>query len=463
MEYAAQDSTSLAPLGMLFLAVMTVLTFVLPRRLAFLPLLATVCYMPLGQQMIIGGLHFPILRLLILTGVVRVISRGEWHGLAWNRMDKVFLWWAVLSVVLGTLSRLTPGVFVNRLGAFYYAVGIYFLVSCWVKDTETFLGLVKVLAVMMVPIAVSMVIEKFTARNVFSILGGVPAITVERGGHLRCQAVFRHPILAGTFGATAFPLFVGLWFQGGKAKKAAMLGGISACIVTIAASSSGALVTLLLGGVGFALWRLRHRMRLVRRGILVAILLLALVMNAPVWYLTARLSGITGGTGWYRGWLIDQAVAHFDEWWLCGTTYTANWSASGGEVLDDDPDNIDITNQFVLEGVRGGVLKLTLFFALIVFCFKAIGRRMQNATAASLAGGMLLWATGVSVYTHCISFFSVTYYDQLAVIWYWLLAVISRIAYDESTDAAPAASRENPESRAREDESTTPAQELAVG
>jgi hypothetical protein len=378
-------------------------------------------------------------------------------------MDKVVVWWAVLSVVLGTLSKPTADVFVNRLGAFYYAVGIYFLVSCWVKDAETFLGLVKALAVMMVPIAVSMVVEKFTAHNVFSILGGVPAITVERAGHLRCQAAFRHPILAGTFGATAFPLFVGLWFQGGKAKKTAMWGGISASIVTVAASSSGALVTLLLGWVGLALWRLRHRMRLIRRGILVIILLLALVMNAPVWYLTARLSGITGGTGWYRGWLIDQAVAHFDEWWLCGTTYTANWSVSGGELLDDDPDNIDITNQFILEGVRGGVLKLALFFTLIVLCFKAIGRRIQNATAASLAAGMLLWAMGVSVYTHCISFFSVTYYDQLAVIWYWLLAVISRIAYGESADAVLVASRENPELRAEEDKNTIPAQEMAVG
>ena len=414
-----EDSTSLAPLGMLFLGVMTVLTFALPRRLAFLPVLAAVCYMPLGQQILIGSLHFPILRLLILAGVARVISRGEWRGLAWNRMDKVFLWWAVLSVVLGTLSKPTSGIFVNRLGAFYYAVGIYFLASCWVKDTKTFLGLVKALAVMMVPIAVSMAVEKVTTRNVFAIFGGVPAITVERGGHLRCQAAFRHPILAGTFGATAFPLFAGLWFQGGKAKKPAMLGAISAVIITIAASSSGALVTLLLGWVGLAMWRIRHRMQLVRRGIVVAILLLSLVMNAPVWYLTSKLSSIAGGTGWYRGWLIDQSVAHFDEWWLCGTTYTANWSGSGGEVMDDDPDNIDITNQFLLEGIRGGVLKMTLFVALIVFGFKAIGWRMQSAAAASFAGGMLLWATGVSLYTHCISFFSVTYYDQLAVIWYW--------------------------------------------
>ena len=109
------------------------------------------------------------------------------------------------------------------------------------------------------------------------------------------------------------------------------------------------------------------------------------------------------------------------------------------------------------------VLLLALFIAIIVQCFKVIGRRTKVEAAKSFAGGILYWAMGVSLFTHCVSFWSIVYFDQMAVIWYWLLAVISRIACDESTDAAPAASRENPESWAREDESTMPAQEMAVG
>lgn len=461
MEQVLHDTSSLTPPGALFLAVMVVLTFSLPRQWAVVPLLATVCYMPLGQQLVIGGLHFPILRLVILAGVARVVCRGEHLGFPRNRLDKLFLWWAVLSLIIGTLSKPSGVLLVNRLGVFFNAVGIYYLASCWAKDFKAFIGLVKVLALMVIPIAVLMIVEKSTSRNVFSVFGGVPEITIAREGHLRCQAAFRHPILAGTFGATSFPFFVGLWFQGRGAKRLALLGGVSACIITIAASTSGALVALLLGGVGFAFWRLRYQMRLVRRGILVLILALACIMNAPVWYLTARLSSITGGTGWHRAWLVDAAIAHFDEWWLCGTTYTANWGAN--QIVDDDPDNIDITNQFISEGVKGGLVKLALFIAIIVQCFKVIGRRTKVEAAKSFAGGILYWAMGVSLFTHCVSFWSIVYFDQMAVIWYWLLAVISRIACDESTDAAPAASRENPESWAREDESTMPAQEMAVG
>jgi hypothetical protein len=430
MEQAVQDSTNLALAGTLFLAAVAVLMLALPRRLAMLPLLATVCYMPLGQQVVLAGLHFTIIRLVILVGVARVVCRGEARGLSLNRIDKLVVWWAVLSVILGFLSKPDLKNLVNRLGSFYMAVGIYFLVSCWIRDSKTFVASMKLLALLAIPLAILMIIEKTTSRNVFSLFGGVPEFTEQREGHLRCQAAFRHPILAGTFGATSLPLFIGLWFQGRGSRTLALLGCISACTIAVAASSGGALLTLLLGGVGFGFWRFRFQMRWVRRGVVVVILALAIVMQAPVWYLTARLSGVFGGTGWHRSWLVDTTLAHFSEWWLCGTTYTAHW---GGNtyVLDDDPDNIDITSQYVAEAVKGGVLKLALFVAIIVQCFKVLGRRIQAEAVGSAPAGVLWWAIGVCLFTHCVSFWSIPYFDQMAVIWYWLLAAVSRIAGDE--------------------------------
>jgi hypothetical protein len=435
MQEALIDSSNLTGLGMLFLALIAVLTFSLPRKQAVLPLLATACYMPLGQQMVIAGLHFTILRLLIFVGVARVLCRGEARGLSLNRIDKLFLWWAVLGVILGYVSKPGSQILVNRLGTFYNAVGIYFLVCCWVRDSKTFVASVKFLALLAIPLAVLMIVEKTTARNVFSVFGGVPEITAQREGHLRCQAAFRHPILAGTFGAISLPLFIGLWFQGRRARTLALLGGISACTIAIAASSGGPLLVMLLGGVGFGLWRLRHRMRLVRRGIVGLILALAIVMQAPVWYLIAKAGNVVGGGGWYRSMLIDTTAAHISEWWLCGTTYTAHW-APAQFILEDDPDNIDLPNQYAAEAVRGGALKLTLFIAIIVQCFKVLGRRIQAEALGSEAAGVLWWAIGVCLFTHCVSFLSIVYFDQMVVFWYWLLAAISRVACDEVGDPA---------------------------
>jgi hypothetical protein len=426
MEEAA---SSLTTLGAVFLVVTSLLTLALPRRFAVLPLLATVCYMPLGQVVMVAGLHFYIMRLLVFVGLVRVVCRKEYVGLGASTLDKLFLAWALLTVVLGTLCKPTTEVLINRLGGFYNAAGVYFIARCWVRETAEVIAIVRAVALLLAPMGALMLVEKFTGRNIFSVFGGVPEITMVREGHVRCQGAFRHPILAGTFGATMFPLLVGLWFQEGQKKWLVALALLSAVTVAVCASSSGALLTLVLGGVCFLFWKLRHSLRVIRWGTVVLLFVVALLMDAPFWHLPARLSSVLGGTGWHRGYLIDQTISHVGEWWLVGTTYTAHW-APGGDVMPLDPDNMDITNQYVLEAVRGGLVKLGLYLVIIVQCFKILGRQIQGAGARP--EGLLWWGVGVSLLTHCFSFLSVTYFDQLSVIWFWLLAVIARAASLES-------------------------------
>ena len=93
---------------------------------------------------------------------------------------------------------------------------------------------------------------------------------MERDGRFRAEGPFLQPILAGTFGATLFPLLVGLWRNGGRGKWL-MLGGIAgSLIITIASASSGPLLTFVAAVIGFSLWRMRERMYLFRRSIVVA-------------------------------------------------------------------------------------------------------------------------------------------------------------------------------------------------
>lgn len=425
MEQQIQDASKFNLLAFAMLLAMAYLTWSLPRRFAICPLLVTICLMPLGQDLVVVGLHFHLFRMLMLVGMARVVLKGEAARIEWTRTDKIMAWWVVVSVLFGSLSKPSMELFVNRLGDAFNAVGSYYFVRCVIVDFEDVVTSVRTLAWLSLPVALLMLVERITMHNPFSYFGGVPEFSPLRDGHVRAQGAFRHAILAGTFGATLVPLFVGLWYCRPKWRLLASAAIISAIIIVISATTSGALLALLAGIGGLGIWKWRNKMRLIRWGAVALILSLAMVMNAPVWYIFARLSNITGGSGWHRAFLLDQTIAHFDEWWLFGTTYTAHWGPSG-EVIGADPDMMDITNHYVMEGVKGGLLKLVLFLVIISRCFNDIGRGIR-AEWAEQADKFFVWAMGVSLFAHCLSFLSIVYFDQMIVVWFWLLACITCI------------------------------------
>ena len=177
------------------------------------------------------------------------------------------------------------------------------------------------------------------------------------------------------------------------------------------------------------MWQFRDRMRTVRYGAVLSLLFLHIIMKAPVWYLIAKASEIMGGTGWHRSYLIDQAIKYLGEWWLFGTTHTAHWSPIA--ALPADPNNMDITNQFILEGVRGGLLRMGLFIAIIVRCFSQLGQTMHFAKMNLFEDKFLLWCLGASLFSHMITFLSVSYFDQSLHLYLLLLSIISSLTRNE--------------------------------
>ena len=217
------------------------------------------------------------------------------------------------------------------------------------------------------------------------------------------------------------PCFASLWsVKGGRLF--ALIGLVAATIITITPSSSGPAVAYASGLIALVLWRVRNNMRIIRWGLLFVIILADVVMKAPVWYLIARLSEIVGGTGYHRSELIDQAVRHIDEWWLVGSHYTAHWMPY---VLPDNPEMVDITNQFIWEGLMGGLLTMILFIVLIARCFQGVGKAVHSGQHQNNGYLFVVWALGAALFTHVMSFTSVVYFDQMIVFWFLLLSMIS--------------------------------------
>jgi hypothetical protein len=422
--------SSASPLGLALTVVMGVLLLFLPRKRAIWPLAVITCYTTFGENVMIAGLNFYMLRVLLLFGFARFLFRKDGDRLHWQRMDTAVLLWSVWCVIAYTALWQSTAALINALGYAYDGLGLYALSRSLIRDLDDVKAVCKVFAVALVPLALCIIFEKATGRNPFYVLGGVPEFTELREGTLRCQGPFRHPILAGSFGAAWFPLFVGLW-QGRTNRTVALLGIVSSVIITVLSGSSGPVGSLLAAALAVMMWRFRTSMRLVRWGVVLSIFALQLVMKDPVWFVFARFRFFSGSTGWHRSWLIDRFIANFSDWWLFGTKSVEAWGVWWG----------DVTNHIIGQATRAGLLAMVLFIWVIVISFSYVGRAVRQSKAEPRSTRLMLWAVGCCLFAHFVNFWNVSYFDQNVVNWYFALAmsvaVFEQFGRRQSTTADP--------------------------
>jgi hypothetical protein len=344
------------------------------------------------------------------------------NGFEWKTLDKFIIAWGVSGALAYVMLYQTGGAFVYKLGSLFDSLGMYFLFRCLVRSFDDLKFATTMLVYLSLPIALFLLWEKQTGRNYFSIFGGVPEFTNERWGKLRAQGAFAHAILAGCFWVSQLPLFIALWWQG-VSKQLVLSGALASFLIVYACASSTPAAGVGAVGVGFAALMFRQRMKSLRWVILFTLIGLHLTMKAPVWHLISRIDLVGGSTGWHRYNLIDQTIHRFGEWWLVGTTSTAHW---GWHLFDT-------ANMYVNEAVRGGFLTLVLFVAILGIAFQGVGRLLVTYEN-DRANYLFAWALGVALFTHCMMFIAVSYFGQMIVVWYLLLAAIGSLTPVERPD-----------------------------
>jgi hypothetical protein len=220
-----------------------------------------------------------------------------------------------------------------------------------------------------------------------------------------------------------------LWCQGRKYMSYAALGIVSGVTMTFASGSATPLLALAAGLVALCLWPLRHRLRWVRWGGVMAVVCLHLVMKAPVWALIQRIDLVGGSSGWHRFELIDEAIKHFWDWWLVGVKNPSSWGYFMG----------DLSNAYVSEAVKGGLLTLAGFVAVLVYGFRRLGLARKVAAAkGDRRVELLLWGFGASLFSNAVAFIGIWYFDQSSLIWYALLAMICTVTATAKSPVLPA-------------------------
>ncbi len=392
-----------------------ILTFVVPRKYFLLPFILAACFVPADQRVIIFDLDFTPLRMLVLVGFFRTILQGERLTFKWNSFDKLVLVWAICGALIYIIQWADMRALIYKCGVLFDVIGLYWLFRINISSWGDIRLAITVFAVCSLGLAVLVGLEWVTGKNPFIVLGRV--ITVVREGRYRCQASFPHAIMLGLFWATLVPLFIGFARQDKSKLLLWSAVGASAFIVAATASSTP-ILTLLIVLIMLFGYRLREYAACAGWGLFASLIALHIVMQAPVWHLISRIGVVGGSTGWHRYFLIDRAISHFGEWLFLGCRSTAHW----GRGLTD------ITNQYILEGVRGGFVTLVLFLVMIYMALRILLRlSLQHQEHKQQ---FLIWCFLVIILGHCVSFFGVSYFGQIMMWWYMTLAAVSFL-YDD--------------------------------
>lgn len=381
----------------------------LRRKYVLAPVLLLAFLVPLGQQVVVAGIHIMVLRIVILTGLIRM-AFSKMGKL--DTLDKLFLVWAFIRAAAFFLQFTETAALVNQFGFLWDTIGGFFLLRFLVQNEDDVERLIRVLAFVAVILSVCMLYERIGNTNVFGYLGGVSIVPTVREGSLRAQGPFAHALLAGTFGATLLPFFIWLWTTK-KSRILAASGIAASTAITVLSASSSPIMAYAAAVLAMSLWPLRNYLQAFRWGFVLVLIALALLMKAPVWFLIARIDLIGGSSGYHRAMLIDQFIRHFGDWWLLGTNSNGSW---GWDLWDT-------CNQYVTEGQSGGLATLICFVALIGCGFARLGRA-RTTEAGNPQREWFFWSMGVALFAHVIAFWGIAYFDQTRMLWFAMLATV---------------------------------------
>jgi hypothetical protein len=419
MEFSWANQTLLHPLAAVLIVVLGTVMILSPRSLALLPLILIASIVSNEQRVVLGSLDFNVMRILVLIGWLRITLRSETKGFTFNRLDGLVIAWSLTRMFIYVASRGEMSALINQLGVTFDNVGIYFMMRCLIRTWDDLRRLGLGLAVIAIPLAAAFLFENRTARNMFSIFGGVPARTIERGGRLRAQGAFSHPIIAGVYFAITMPFIASNWWADRRFRWLVVIGMGSTMLIVVACSSSTPIASVMAGMLGAGIFLIRKYTGYLRWGAVVLLVVLHLLMNKPVWHLVSRITITSGNTGWHRYKLIDEAINRFGEWAVLGTRTTAHWGAGLW----------DITNEYLLQGVHGGFLTMVLFIATLTVAFRGVGRTCRAFESRNDQTRLIqCWAIGVALFMLCVSFIAVAAFAQLKLVTVLVLAIAGSMA-----------------------------------
>lgn len=393
--------TLLNPIVAVAMLIAIALIFILPRDKVITPFLLGCLMIPLQQVVVVGGIHFTVLRILVIAGLIRraitgrTSSAGKFPG-GFNGIDRMVILWAIWVELMSSLQFMEVQVFIHNLGDFLDMFGGFLVVRYLIVDRETVRRAIKALAIVCILQGACMFNEQISHFNVFGYIGGIgPGLTI-REGRIRSEGVLGC-ISAGAFAAALIPLFLGLLTER-KLRILAYAGLAGATIMVFTSNSSTSLMAVGASVFALAMWPLRKQMRLVRQGLWLTLIALHLVMKAPVWALIAKIDLTGSSSSYHRYYLVDNCIRNFGDWWLMGYRHYDQW----GFMM------FDMCDQWVVQAVLGGLVGLVAYIMIFSRSFGRIGRSRKRVEG-DRRREWFLWCEGSALFSVVAAHFGINY------------------------------------------------------
>lgn len=411
------NTTVIHPLGAFVFITCAFLIIALKKDWVFVPIFIILCFVSNAQRLNIAGLDFTFSRLIILTAWFRIFIKGEHKGFKFSTPDLILLMWLFARGFIYSLQWADRSAVIYQVGEAFSTCGFYFMGRVFIRNIDDVKQFGRQLALVAVPLSVFFAIEWLTGRNYFSVFGGVRFITWIRDGRLRCGGAFSHPLVAGYFWGVAIFFMTTLYDKKGWHRKIAVTGTGCGLLIVASTASSTPVLGVMAGLFGWCFYYIRSKILHIVVALVATIFTLHLYMRAPVWHLISRISVVGGSTGDHRYRLIDAFLTNVSDWFFMGYRNTDHWGRGLG----------DVTNEFILQAIRGGFVSLVLFSSLVFYIMFLLQKRMR-AAKDNFGERFVTWNMWVILFMQCAIFFSLSVFGQAAVLFHLSLGITASLA-----------------------------------
>jgi hypothetical protein len=412
--------------------VISVLVIALRPEYALAAYIVGLLWYPGYLAVTVGTIDILVGRFVVAVLLLRCLCDSRIRNkFVWSNLDTF--------VTLGMIAFVTPyfitaaepvwAIVENRGGFLMDTWCAYLAARFIITSRARAIAVVKCTAIVLVPLAMLGVIESiFRWRPFFSLYhyspwyreGAGRFAGEERFGLARAVGPFSHAILFGGSFAMFLPLIYYLRYEKDNWHTLAYVLSVTALIGSLTSMSSGPWVMTI--AVIFCLMMERRKKWLKPMFVFLVFscILIGIASNRPFYHVIASWANPLGGSGWHRAKLIDLSIEHFNEWWEVGYGMEdPGWGPDLGMGFTD------VTNEFILAGVRYGILGVITLCLILVVAFRGLISTYRRLTHPAMKS--LCWAFGSLLFSVVVCWMSVSFFGQLMPLFYCCLGMIGSI------------------------------------